>query len=83
MIWSGQEAVAQGCQKQVDVPSLKSKLLKIGIFVEVGSYKGIAGEAPIAYKDVNPPFGVGCAMLLLGKLCVVVFPTGRDFAKSG
>jgi tRNA-splicing ligase RtcB len=40
-------------KKQVNAPVLKEKLKEKGIFVEAGSFKGIAEEAPIAYKDVN------------------------------
>jgi tRNA-splicing ligase RtcB (3'-phosphate/5'-hydroxy nucleic acid ligase) len=50
---AGRRLSRRAAKKQVDAPSLKAKLLKKGIFVEAGSYKGIAEEAPIAYKDVN------------------------------
>jgi tRNA-splicing ligase RtcB (3'-phosphate/5'-hydroxy nucleic acid ligase) len=40
-------------KRQVDAPSLKRKLLDEGIHIQAGSYKGIAEEAPIAYKDVD------------------------------
>jgi tRNA-splicing ligase RtcB len=40
-------------KKLVNAPVLKEKLREKGIFVEAGSFKGIAEEAPMAYKDVN------------------------------
>jgi tRNA-splicing ligase RtcB len=40
-------------KKQVNAPVLKAQLREKGIYVEAGSFKGIAEEAPIAYKDVN------------------------------
>ena len=43
----------RAAKQQVNAPVLKEQLKEKGIYVEAGSYKGIAEEAPIAYKDVN------------------------------
>ena len=40
-------------KKQVDAPGLKQELLRRGIHIQAGSFRGIAEEAPIAYKDVD------------------------------
>lgn len=40
-------------KRQVDAPGLKRKLEAQGIYIQAGSFKGIAEEAPIAYKDVD------------------------------
>ncbi len=40
-------------KKSVDAPALIRKLKDKGIHVQAGSYRGVAEEAPIAYKDVN------------------------------
>lgn len=40
-------------KKQVDAPSLIKKLRGQGIYIQAGSYRGVAEEAPLAYKDVN------------------------------
>lgn len=40
-------------KKAVDAPSLKKELLSRDIAVEAGSNKGLAEEAPIAYKDIE------------------------------
>jgi tRNA-splicing ligase RtcB len=39
--------------KQVDGHKLKEELLREGIRVRSASYRGLAEEAPVAYKDVN------------------------------
>lgn len=50
---AGRRLSRTAAKKQVNAPVLKQKLKEKGIFVEAGSFKGIAEEAPIAYKDVN------------------------------
>ncbi len=50
---AGRRLSRRAAKKQVDVQVLQQKLRNKGIFVEAGSYRGIAEEAPIAYKDVN------------------------------
>ena len=50
---AGRQLSRTAAKKQVNAPVLKEQLKEQGIFVEAGSFKGIAEEAPIAYKDVN------------------------------
>ncbi len=50
---AGRRLSRTAAKKQVNAPVLKQKLKEKGIFIEAGSFKGIAEEAPIAYKDVN------------------------------
>ncbi|MCK5441724.1 MAG: RtcB family protein [Maribacter sp.] len=50
---AGRRLSRTAAKKQVNAPVLKEELRKKGIYVEAGSFKGIAEEAPIAYKDVN------------------------------
>ncbi|MGB5460689.1 MAG: RtcB family protein [Eudoraea sp.] len=50
---AGRRLSRTAAKKQVNAPVLKENLKEKGIFVEAGSFKGIAEEAPIAYKDVN------------------------------
>ncbi len=50
---AGRRLSRSAAKKQVNAPVLKEKLKEQGIFVEAGSFKGIAEEAPLAYKDVN------------------------------
>jgi len=50
---AGRRLSRTAAKKQVNAPVLKEKLKEMGIYVEAGSFKGIAEEAPIAYKDVN------------------------------
>lgn len=50
---AGRRLSRTAAKKQVDAPALKSQLLSKGIHLEAGSFKGMAEEAPIAYKDVN------------------------------
>jgi tRNA-splicing ligase RtcB len=50
---AGRRLSRTAAKKQVDAPALKKKLLERGIHIQAGSFKGIAEEAPIAYKDVN------------------------------
>ena len=50
---AGRRLSRTAAKRQVNAPVLKEELLARGIFVEAGSFKGIAEEAPVAYKDVN------------------------------
>lgn len=50
---AGRRLSRRAAKEQVNAPVLKEQLKEKGIYVEAGSYKGIAEEAPIAYKDVN------------------------------
>ncbi len=50
---AGRRLSRTAAKRQVNAPILKEQLRERGIFVEAGSLKGIAEEAPIAYKDVN------------------------------
>ncbi|RAJ12535.1 RtcB family protein [Arenibacter echinorum] len=50
---AGRKLSRTAAKKQVNAPVLKEKLKEIGIYVQAGSFKGIAEEAPIAYKDVD------------------------------
>jgi tRNA-splicing ligase RtcB len=50
---AGRRLSRTAAKKQVNAPSLISELEGEGIFVRAGSYRGVAEEAPIAYKDVD------------------------------
>lgn len=50
---AGRQLSRTAAKRQVNAPVLKEQLKEEGIFIEAGSFKGIAEEAPIAYKDVN------------------------------
>ena len=50
---AGRRLSRTAAKRQVNAPVLKEELLSRGIYVEAGSFKGIAEEAPVAYKDVN------------------------------
>ena len=50
---AGRRLSRRAAKRQVNAPVLKEELKDRGIYVEAGSFKGIAEEAPIAYKDVN------------------------------
>jgi tRNA-splicing ligase RtcB len=50
---AGRRLSRRKAKEAVNAPKLKRSLLEQGIFVEAGSYRGLAEEAPIAYKDVN------------------------------
>ena len=50
---AGRQLSRRAAKKQVDAPALKAELLEKGIHIEAGSYRGIAEEAPIAYKNVH------------------------------
>lgn len=50
---AGRRLSRRAAKQQVNAPTLKEELRDQGIYVEAGSFKGIAEEAPIAYKDVN------------------------------
>lgn len=49
---SGRRLSRTAAKKQVNAPVLKSELLEAGIHVQA-SYRRIAEEAPVAYKDVD------------------------------
>ncbi len=50
---AGRRLSRTAAKRQVNAPVLKEELRSRGIYVEAGSFKGIAEEAPVAYKDVN------------------------------
>ena len=50
---AGRRLSRRVAKREVDAPSLHRKLKEQGIFVTAGSFKGMAEEAPTAYKDVN------------------------------
>ena len=50
---AGRRLSRTAAKKQVGGPELKEALRKEGIFIQAGSFGGIAEEAPIAYKDVD------------------------------
>ena len=50
---AGRRLSRTAAKKQVNAPVLKEALKEKGIYIQSGSFKGIAEEAPIAYKDVN------------------------------
>lgn len=50
---AGRRLSRRAAKQQVNAPVLKEQLKEQGIYIEAGSFKGIAEEAPIAYKDVN------------------------------
>ena len=50
---AGRRLSRTAAKKQVNAPVLKEQLREEGIYVQAGSFRGIAEEAPIAYKDVN------------------------------
>ena len=50
---AGRQMSRTAAKKIVDAPGLKDELREEGIFIQAGSFRGIAEEAPVAYKDVN------------------------------
>lgn len=50
---AGRRLSRTAAKKQVNAPVLKQQLKEEGIYIKAGSFKGIAEEAPVAYKDVN------------------------------
>jgi tRNA-splicing ligase RtcB len=50
---AGRRLSRTAAKKQVGGPQLKDELRKQGIYVQAGSYRGIAEEAPVAYKDID------------------------------
>jgi tRNA-splicing ligase RtcB len=50
---AGRRLSRTAAKKEVDAPQLKEQLRHQGIFVQAGSFRGIAEEAPVAYKDVD------------------------------
>ena len=49
---AGRKLSRTAAKKVVNAPILKKQLQEVGILVE-GSYRGIAEEAPVAYKDIE------------------------------
>ena len=50
---SGRVMSRTAARKQIDGEELKDELNRLGINIQTGSYKGLAEEAPQAYKDVE------------------------------
>ena len=50
---AGRRLSRTAAKKQVNAPVLKEQLKEEGIYIQAGSFRGIAEEAPVAYKDVN------------------------------
>ncbi len=50
---AGRRLSRRGAKKQVDAPKLLRELKEQGIYVQAGSHRGVAEEAPVAYKDVD------------------------------
>lgn len=50
---AGRKLSRSEAKRRVNAPNLHQQLKDRGIFVEAGSFAGIAEEAPIAYKDVD------------------------------
>ena len=50
---AGRKMSRRAAKREVNAPGLQRSLKEQGIHVIAGSFKGIAEEAPIAYKDVN------------------------------
>ncbi len=50
---AGRRLSRTAAKKEVNAPVLKEQLKEEGIFIQAGSFRGIAEEAPVAYKDVN------------------------------
>jgi tRNA-splicing ligase RtcB len=50
---AGRRLSRRSAKRQVNAPGLQESLREKGIFITAGSYKGIAEEAPLAYKDVD------------------------------
>ena len=74
---AGRRLSRRAAKKMVDAPELQKRLRNKGIFVEAGSFSGIAEEAPIAYKDVNlvvetvHQAGIALKVAKLRPVCVV------------
>jgi tRNA-splicing ligase RtcB len=74
---AGRRLSRRAAKKQVDAKQLTESLRRKGIFVQAGSYRGVAEEAPIAYKDVNlvvdtvDQAGIARKVARLRPLCVV------------
>jgi len=50
---AGRQMSRTAAKKIVDAPKLQRELLEQGIHVQARSYRGIAEEAPIAYKNID------------------------------
>ena len=74
---AGRRLSRRAAKRQVDAKQLTEKLRRKGIFVQAGSLRGVAEEAPIAYKDVNlvvdtvDRAGIARKVARLRPLCVV------------
>jgi len=74
---AGRRLSRRAAKKQVDPKQLTEKLRRKGIVVKAGSLRGVAEEAPIAYKDVNlvvdtvDRAGIARKVARLRPLCVV------------
>ena len=65
---AGRRLSRREAKRQVNAPVLKEQLKERGIYVEAGSFKGIAEEAPIAYKNVNIVVDTVCASGIAHKI---------------
>ena len=68
---AGRRLSRTAAKKQVNAPVLKEQLKESGIYVQAGSFKGIAEEAPIAYKDVNLVVDTVCASGIVKKVAKI------------
>lgn len=50
---AGRRMSRRAAKREVDAPALQKEMLARGIHLQAGSFKGIAEEAPLAYKDVD------------------------------
>lgn len=50
---AGRRLSRRAAKRAVNAPKLKKELQEEGIYLEAGSFRGIAEEAPIAYKNVG------------------------------
>lgn len=55
---AGRRMSRHAAKKEVSGRKLKVELEKEGIFIQAGSIRGLAEEAPIAYKDIHDVIGV-------------------------
>lgn len=74
---AGRRLSRRAAKKQVDAPGLIQKLRDQNIHVQAGSFRGVAEEAPIAYKDVNKVVetvhraGIARKVARLRPMCVI------------
>ncbi|MCR4324424.1 MAG: RtcB family protein [Candidatus Curtissbacteria bacterium] len=50
---AGRRMSRHAAKKEIQGKKLKAELEKEGIFIQAGSIRGLAEEAPVAYKDIN------------------------------